>query len=239
MLRVPKQSNKKHLRTAALNQLENKLLPCALAHAVSRHPNSRIHRYDIMGTRRSGCDRPGSKARPSDNTIYRLDGWQVAAEGVSVGVAVRCCVSKALWWLSCAPPCICLLSFCLDWKREGPVFIKVGGSLLPKFRQASRQGITPTKSSAVPLFSNSNYIGFLYILDCYRFGIGGIHNACFVWEKAQLFRNTLRTGFHSCAPHFTRKTYFPFSSDWTIDTKVQIYLRDTTNGKSCKCLLTY
>lgn len=31
-------------------------------------------------------------------------------------------------------------SFCLDWKREGPVFIKVGGSLLPN-RQEGRQGL--------------------------------------------------------------------------------------------------
>lgn len=34
-----------------------------------------------------------------------------------------------------------VLSFCLDWKREGPVFIKVGGSLLPnKGRQPDKAG---------------------------------------------------------------------------------------------------
>lgn len=33
------------------------------------------------------------------------------------------------------------LSFCLDWKREGPVFIKVGGSILPKYRQTDSSAV--------------------------------------------------------------------------------------------------
>lgn len=95
-------------------------------------------------------------------------------------------------------------------------------------RQAGRALLPPNDQQCLYHY-NSNYIGFLYILDCYRFGIGRIHNACFVWEKAQLIRNTLRTGFHSWAPHFTHDIFSPFFR-LNNDTKVQIYLRTQQMG---------
>ena len=64
------------------------------------------------------CAPAGVRSCASDQTKWRLQGAQMLG-------SVR----------AAADPVV--LSFCLDWKREGPVFIKVGGSLLPN---AGRQG---------------------------------------------------------------------------------------------------
>lgn len=75
-------------------------------------------------------------------------------------------------WLSVRRRGSAVLSFCLDWKREGPVFIKVGGS--PKSRQATASHSCPTGSS---VFHCHGFILFIYLF------IGTVHNACFVWEN--------------------------------------------------------
>ena len=120
-------------------------VPCALALVASRLPNSRIHRYDIMGTRCSGCKWTGDLSLPfhglSGRTSHRLRVGSGGCGGrVRVGVLLRvpvrrCASSESDRSPRCSDAVLgarrrgsVALSFCLNWRSEGPVFIKGGGS---------------------------------------------------------------------------------------------------------------
>lgn len=84
-----------------------------------------------------------------------------------VGAPVRSCGQSREFlrcWLNVRRRGSAVLSFCLDWKREGPVFIKVGGS--PKIQAGSSLLVLPN----------------VRILSV-NFFFGTVHNAYFVCEN--------------------------------------------------------
>lgn len=74
-----------------------------MALVANKLPNSRIHRYDIMGTRCSGCEWSGDQSpfsRPSNGTINRPRGlrwvWRACVPVRSCASDQICCVSKVM-----------------------------------------------------------------------------------------------------------------------------------------------
>lgn len=143
-----------------------------------------------MGTRCSGFGGPGAQEVGADNE--RLLGCQVAAEGVRVAAPVRNCgrgCGSLRCWLSVRRRGSAVLSFCLDWKREGPVFIKVGGS--PKSRQAA------ASHSCSSVFERLSVDFFFFSF----FPFWHSPQRLFCVRKPKLFPNTLGTPFKPRARH--------------------------------------
>lgn len=86
-------------------------------------------------------------------------------------------------WLSVRRRGSAVLSFCLDWKREGPVFIEVGGS--PKSRHAAASHSCPTGSS---VFHCHCFILFISLFIFWH-----SPQRLFCVGKPKLFQNTLGT----------------------------------------------
>lgn len=128
-----------------------------------------------MGTRRSGFDWPGAQTINGSAAVRWLR--RACASVRSCGPSrefLRC-------WLSVRRRGSAVLSFCLDWKREGPVVIKVGGS--PKSRQAAAYYSCRTCSSVFQWLSE------------FFFFFGTVHNACFVWENPNYSKTPWRHNF--------------------------------------------
>lgn len=157
-----------------------------------------------MGTRCSGFGWPGAQDRPSNKTINRLGGCQVAAEGVCA--SVRRCVAafRGAGSSVCAAADQPFSPFVWIGREKVQSLLRWAGLPNP----GRQQHITPGGYAAV---SFSDCQGFFFFWHRPQ--------RLFCAGKPKLLQNTLRTQFQPCARHFRFQQPFFGSYGWTIHTK--------------------